>query len=173
MSSSLQVQISLGLTLKQRHDATQSQLQLLDTLEQSVASSGTAAYLAQTPLYFTQAIAAATPVDVDLLAGPDVGVGAGRDHLGQTYAPSALVGLVIDVQSTGGQSLAVGGAGSNAWTGLTPGNTTQAIVLGQGTHMFYNGQSGGLGVIDATHKLLRLNNAGSGTLVIGVYAIVR
>lgn len=103
-----------------------------------------------------EVITSGTSLTVDLfdLGTLDVGVGAGRDNLGETHANSSINSIMIsnDVDSAG--TLRIDQTVANSWDGVTGGSTSIDIPAGGFFSISYG--YGGKAVTDATNHILTL-----------------
>lgn len=113
---------------------------------------------------------AAGNLDIDLydLGTLDIGAGAGRDNLGNTWAQSKVHSVFIENEATSVGTLRIDQAGltTTAWTGLFGGNTVLDLPAGSCVSA-YLGDTGAT-VTDVTNHLLRLS-AQTDTCTISVH----
>lgn len=101
-------------------------------------------------------------LDVYDLGSVDIGAGAGKDALGQAWAITEVVGILIRNKSTSAGSLVVGGDGTTAcWNSIFNGDDDGAITLGPGgfLELFKPGDPA-YAVADSTNHLLKFAASG-------------
>lgn len=103
-----------------------------------------------------EVISSGTSLTVDLfdLGTLDVGVGAGRDNLGETQANSFINSIMIANDSESAGTLRIDQTVANSWDGITGGSTSVDIPAGGFFSISYG--YGGKAVTDATNHILTL-----------------
>jgi hypothetical protein len=120
----------------------------------------------------TLASGASETIDVYDLGSIDIGAGAGKDALGQSWALAEAVGLIVLSASTSVGTLAIGGEGSTAtWASIFGASDTAYTTIGPGGALvLYRPDDPAYAVADATNHLLKM--AASGGAVTYSIAII-
>jgi hypothetical protein len=101
--------------------------------------------------------------DLDLydLGSIDIGAGAGKDALGQTFTLAEVVALCVYLHPTSAGNLLVGGkATSAAWTSPFSANTDKLTLKPGGIFFLFAPTDPAYAVVDSTNHLLKLEASG-------------
>ena len=101
--------------------------------------------------------------DLDLydLGSIDIGAGAGKDALGQTFTLAEVVALCVYLHPTSAGNLLVGGKGTSAaWTSPFSANTDKLTIKPGGMFFLYAPTDPAYAVVDSTNHLLKLEASG-------------
>lgn len=113
-------------------------------------------------------------IDLYDLASLDIGGGAGKDGLGQSWALDGVKGFMIRNISTSVGSLVVGNDGTTAcWNSFLSASDTASFTLVPGAYMLIcDPSAAGLDVTDTSNHLLKIAASG-GDLTYDIYIIGR
>lgn len=133
--------------------------------------SGTTAYKADLVwTSYSRDIASGANLDIDLydLGSLDIGAGAGKDALGQTWTAAEIVGLYVKSSKDSTGALYVGGEGSSAaWNSFLNASDTAKLgpIYKDGVFLLFNPADPALLVADGSNHLLRLSASGGDVTV--------
>jgi hypothetical protein len=139
--------------------------------------NGTGADQANQPwASFSRTVASGSPTDIDFydLGSLDIGAGAGKDPLGQSFTNAELVALFVKNDDNSAANLLVGGNGTTACFNsmFNSDDDGTLVIMPGGGFLIFAPTNPAYAIADTSNHLLRFASA-SGTITYHVLAIFR
>lgn len=179
MTTSLKTQLTMRLSAEYKNPLTGAVATPTANMVAEIVATllnGTSADQANQPwASFSRTVTAGTPLDLDLydLGSVNIGAGAGKDPLGQSFTNAELVAMFIKNDDASTTNLLVGNEGSAAaWNSLFTSDTSYITLFPGGGILLFAPTNPAYAIADASNHLLRFA-AASGTVTYHVMLVFR